>query len=147
VIVTTTYQRKTFRVQAIRVTEENMKELADWCGGQFKIETSGPHGGLGDPYIQVAIGRVQGRPQHASAYVGDWVTRLSAGNNFRVYKSKSFLEAFQEIANHEEKYAEVHQVIVNAMNQQDKATWGGVGTSAEMDLVADKATRAILGLF
>jgi len=146
VIVTATYRRKTFRVQAIQVTEENLKEVADWCNGQVKIETSGPHGGLGDPFILVLIGRVNGRPQHSAARVGDWVTRLSSGNNFRVYHNKSFKEAFEEMEVDMKKYAEVHQVVVNAMRKQDAATYNGE-SSRGMDEVADKATRNILGLF
>lgn len=145
-IVTTTYQRKTFRVQAIKVTEENMGELAEWCGGRVHIETSGPHGGLGDPYIAVPISRIAGRVQTAPAKVGDWITRLTDANNFRVYRNKTFREVFEEIANAEQKYAEVHAVIVNAMRKQDAATYNGE-SSRGMDQVADKATRDILGLF
>ena len=145
-IVTATYRRKTFRVQAIQVTKENLADIAEWCGGKVSIETSGPGGGLGEAYIMVEIGQVNGRVQVGFAHAGDWVTRLNVSDNYRVYKDKSFKEAFEEIADEMKKYAEIHQVIVNAMRKQDAATYSGE-SSKGMDQVADKATQAILGLF
>lgn len=145
-LVTTTYQRKTFRVQAIQLTKDNLAEVSRWCDGEVRIETSGPGGGLGEAYVIVKIGQINGRPQHANAYAGDWVTRLSVENNFRVYKDKSFKEAFEEMNRDMKKYAEVHSVIVNAMRKQDAATYNGE-SSRRMDEVADKATRNILELF
>lgn len=142
-IVTTMYQRRTFQVQAIRVTAENMLALTAWCDGALIDGHLLPSS---EAYIRVPISNIAGRQQTAEARIGDWITRLSDANNFRVYRNKSFLQAFQEIANDEQKYAEVHQIIVNAMRQQDAATYDGE-PSRGMDRVADKATRAVLGLF
>jgi hypothetical protein len=143
VIVTATFERRTFKVQAIRVTAENIMELTGWCGGEL---IDGHLPATNAMYIRVPVSNITGRRQTAEARVGDWITRLTDANNFRVYKNKSFLQAFQEIADESQKYAEVHQIIVNAMHKQDTATYNGE-SSRGMDAVADRATRAILGLF
>lgn len=138
-IVTTTWERRTFRVRAVRVTAENIAELAEWCGGEIKD--------AGLPATNAAYIKVPTRGSAASrAHIGDWITKLGYTDNYRVYQNKSFLQAFREIFNEEQKYAEIHQVIVNAMRKQDVATYNGE-SSKGMDLVADKATRDILGLF
>lgn len=115
-ISTSTYQRKTFRVQAIQVTVENMAELADWCGGDKKVykpEASKLSGDYraGQWCIQVTIHRVAGRMIKTHAFAGDWITRLTEANNFRVYPDKSFSMAFTEISSAEEKYKEVLELI------------------------------------
>lgn len=45
-----------------------------------------------------------------------------------------------------EKYAEVHNLVVNAMQKQDIATYNDEAVKG-MDLIADKTTRDILALF
>lgn len=142
-IVTATYQRRTFRVQAIRVTAENIMELTGWCGG---VLIDGHLPATNAWYIRVPVSNITGRQQTQEAHVGDWITRLTDANNFRVYKNKSFLQAFQEIRDDAQRYAEVHSIIVNAMRKQDAATYHGE-SSRGMDEVADKATRNVLGLF
>jgi hypothetical protein len=138
-IVTTTWERRTFRVQAVRVTEENFFELAEWCGGTWT-------GAVGTNRYANRYITIQGRGNStARARIGDWITRLGDANNYRVYQSKTFLEAFREIVSAEQRYAEVHQVVMNAMHKQDAATYNGEASKG-MDLVADKATRDILAL-
>lgn len=135
-IVTTTWERKTFRVQAIRVTAENIHELAGWCGGEVKNALT-----ENSAYIIVpARARSTSR-----ARIGDWITRLTDSNNFRVYQAKSFLEAFREIADEARRREEIHEIVMNALRMQDKATWDGVGSQG-MEVSADKVTRNILAL-
>lgn len=116
-IVTTTFQRKTFCVKAIRVTVTNMEELAEWCGGVVKIEPSGS--GEFKAFVEIASNRVPRRRGEIRAYMGDWITCLSEGNNFKVYKNKTFLEAFEEIRSVMDKYAAVLQ-IVRDINRADR---------------------------
>lgn len=133
-IGTATYERRTFRVQAIQVTKENLEELAAWTGGEISNTPN--------KFIVIPVHR----RNTTRAYVGDWITRLGAGSNFRVYACSVFLEGFRQVHDEQQKYAEIHQIIVNAMRKQDVATYHGE-SSKGMDIVADKATRNILGLF
>ena len=142
-IITATFERRTFKVQAIRVTAENIRELAEWCGG---VLIDGHLPATNAAYIRVPVSNITGREQTVQAHAGDWITRLTDANNFRVYKNRSFLQAFREIADEAQRYAEVHAVIVSAMHKQDAATYHAE-SSKGMDLVADKATRDILELF
>lgn len=107
-IINKTYRRKTFTVQAIQVTADNMKGLAEWCDGNMIVywpdisRQSGDYR-AGQTCVEVLIGVVNGRPQKARAYPGDWITRLHDTNNFRVYRNKTFLEAFEEVRSEIEK--------------------------------------------
>lgn len=125
----TTFKRRTFRVQAVRVTKENMRDLAEWCGGELARTLDENY----RDYISVPVGQVNGRVRLARAYVGNWITRLTEANNFRVYKDSSFTEAFMS---DEEKRAKVHQLVRAAMREQDSATYHGessnTGNTAEV---------------
>lgn len=83
---TAVYNRKPFSVEAVQVTEENMKKIAEWCEGDI-LETKD-----GDAkYIKVHVARPLNLRQ-TKAFVGDWV--LFAGKGFKVYSDKAFGEAF-----------------------------------------------------
>jgi hypothetical protein len=136
-IVTTTFARATFRVEAARVTTKNLDEIAEWCGG--RIANLDDHGRV---HVKVPTGNINGREQIAHAYIGTWVTCLEKTRNFRVYKEKSFTEAFREVLSEEEKYARVHELIMKVRNAQDTATYYG-DTSDEVLLLVDKTAREI----
>lgn len=96
-IVTTTFQHKTFIVQAKQVTPEDMEELAEWCGGTLtEVESYGwdvyDHG---RPCIEIEVPRSNGRKMRA--FAGDWITHISGSDKFKVYRDKTFKEAFEEV--------------------------------------------------
>jgi hypothetical protein len=101
VIVTTTFQRKTFVVQAKQVKVEDMLELAAWCGGEYihsytpvyNMESGNYR--IGQPCIEVTVDRVTGRK--IRAFVGDWLTHIHGSNKFKVYRDATFKEAFEEV--------------------------------------------------
>jgi hypothetical protein len=80
------YNRKSFRVQATVVTEENMVKVAQWCDGTVEID------GTGRRYIKVNVNRPTNDKQ-TMAYAGDWV--LKAGKQFKVYEEKAFKATFE----------------------------------------------------
>lgn len=99
-IITTSFRRKTFVVQATQVTKENMGELSEWCGGEL-IESYQPEPHLasgnyhkGHPCVEMTVGR---NGQKTRAFIGDWITHISGSNNFKVYRDKTFKEAFEEV--------------------------------------------------
>lgn len=98
-IVTTVFQRKTFVVQATQVTEDNVEELAEMCGGEAKIYVPDVHHASGNYRtgqicIEMSIGR-NGRK--ARAFLGDWITHIHGSTNFKIYRDKTFHEAFEEV--------------------------------------------------
>lgn len=107
-IIETVFERKTFRVRAVRVTKDNIEEIAVWCGGELK-----PRGqGRKRPYVLITD--LRGSNNHR-AYPGDWITRVVSGGRFHVYRDNVFIEAFREVRKppslptHDEIYDIVHE--------------------------------------
>jgi hypothetical protein len=135
-IITAPFERYTFRVEAVRVTTSNLEEIAEWCGGRV-VETPGY--APGRKHIQVPTGPTgKGLDR---AHLGNWVTCLVKARSFRVYKEKSFLEAFHSIMSDTEKYAKVHQMLMQISAAQDKATYYQDSHAGVMLLVDDIARR------
>lgn len=80
------YRRKTFFVTAVQVTEENMKDVADWCAGKVV------HTASDKKFIKVDVKRALS-PRQKQAFVGDWV--LSNGKGFKVYTKSAFERNFE----------------------------------------------------
>lgn len=82
------FARKTFYVDGVRVTPENMEEVAKWCGGEILTD---PQDGQ---YIKVRVHRPL-TDRQTKAFVGDWV--LYAGTGFKVYTAKAFDKSFEKV--------------------------------------------------
>lgn len=82
------FVRRPFYVDAVRVSTENMKEVAEWCKGE--VVTESPEG----PFIKVRVHRPLNEKQ-TQAFVGDWV--LDSGNGFKVYNPKAFDKSFEKV--------------------------------------------------
>lgn len=81
------FARKTFYVDAVRVSEANIKEVAEWCNGTIETDETG------HTFLQVEVQRPLNDRQ-TQAYIGDWV--LMAGSGFKVYVPKAFDKAFEK---------------------------------------------------
>ena len=75
------YARVPLYVDVVLVTEENMAQVADWCGGIVKEAKNGK------PFIKVNVMRPISDRQ-TMAYVGDRV--LSTDQGYKVYTPKAF---------------------------------------------------------
>jgi hypothetical protein len=93
------FARKPFLVDAVRVTSENMEEVAKWCGGEVLTEK---RGNRMVKFIQVHVSRALNERQK-KAPVGDWV--LYAGKSFKCYTSKAFDDCFEKPSQEESSYA------------------------------------------
>jgi hypothetical protein len=82
------FARKPFYVDAIRVTKDNIEEVARWCQGE--ILTDAEQG----PYIKVRVHRPLTERQ-TQAFLGDWV--LYAGTGYKVYNPKAFDKSFEKV--------------------------------------------------
>lgn len=132
-MITESFERATFRVEAVRVTTQNMVLVAEWCGGRIVQNDGRKH-------IQVPSGL---RNEHiAHAYIGTWVSCLAGTTSFRVYKEKSFTEAFRPIMSRDEKFAKVHEILLRLRLAQDRATYHG-DSSGDVILLIEKMTHEI----
>lgn len=82
------FARKTFYVDAVRVSEENIARVAEWCGGEIQTDEEALR------YIKVKVNRPL-TDRQAMAYLGDWV--LDSGNGFKVYTQKAFDKSFEKV--------------------------------------------------
>lgn len=88
-IKTEKFARKPFLIDAIRVTDDNMAEVAKWCKGEVLEEQRGI---VTVNYIRVNVSRPLNERQK-KAYAGDWV--LFAGRGFKCYSAKAFDDCFE----------------------------------------------------
>lgn len=86
------FARKPFYVDAVRVSDANMEEVAEWCKGT--IEVSEDEETKGQKFISVKVHRPLTERQ-TQAFIGDWV--LFAGTGFKVYIPKAFDKSFEKV--------------------------------------------------
>lgn len=82
------FQRKPFFVDAVRVTEENAKDVAQWCLGNLVEAEDGRH------HIKVRVHHPLNERQ-TKAFIGDWI--LYASKGFKVYTNKAFNNNFESV--------------------------------------------------
>lgn len=82
-----TARRKSFDVEYVVVSEENIEEVRDWCGGAI--------GGEGaDRFIRL-IDKNAMNTRQTKAFIGDYV--LKAGTSFKSYGKKPFEKSFEPL--------------------------------------------------
>ena len=89
---TTHFVRKPFFVDGIRVTKENMEEVASWCKGIMKETQPKEKNKRPSPYIEVEVHR-PANDRQKRAFIGDWV--LQAENGFKVYTDAALKATFE----------------------------------------------------
>ena len=78
------FVRRPFKVEAVRITEENFDQIASMIG-EAKVDKKG------DKYIVIDKRIIPNMPK---AHIGWWVTRFN--DNLRCYANKVFNEQFIE---------------------------------------------------
>lgn len=87
------FARNPFEVEAVKVTDENMQEVAEWCGGDVRRAT--PRSGSDvKAYVKVPAHNPLNEKQKR-AFEGDWVLRSPAG--FKVYTDHAMVKSFSEL--------------------------------------------------
>jgi len=89
-VQTKKFHRKSFPVDAIQVTPENMEQVARWCAGTI-MHDGDKEGHLSRDYIKVRVAYPKDERQ-TQAYLGDWV--LKSGRSFKVYTNSAFEKSF-----------------------------------------------------
>lgn len=83
--------RKPFPVEGVRVTVDNIQEVAKWCEGKIKVQPATNSKPAAD-YIEVQVIRPM-NPKQTMAFVGNWV--LKVGTNFKIYTHTAFNQTFE----------------------------------------------------
>lgn len=89
------YRKKPYRVMAVLVTENNMDEVAEWCGGVIRHELVDENTGVTQRQLYVGRdGRVErAEPGH------DVVYRSDVDNKWYVCDAKLFYDYYEEVFN------------------------------------------------
>lgn len=87
-VQTKKYVRKSFEIDAVKVTEENMSDVATWCHGEVKTALNGQ----GKKFVQVNV-RNPINDRQGQAFVGDWVLYNKSG--FKVFTDRAFNSSFE----------------------------------------------------
>lgn len=89
-ITPTKYSRIPFDVDGIRITEDNMVDVARWCGGDIVREFVGED--VEKTYIRCRVAKPV-TDRQTRGYVGDWV--LYTPHGYKVYTNRAFTQCFQ----------------------------------------------------
>jgi hypothetical protein len=81
------FTHKSFYVDAVKVTDDNMVEAARWCGGSIHSDDKGT-------YIAVPVANAQ-NPRQGRAYTDDHLLRMNG--KFKVFLPKQFANSFQPV--------------------------------------------------
>ena len=84
--------RKPFYVDVVRVTKDNMAQVAEWCSGELRMLNR--EGSEPVPYIQVQVIRPVNDRQ-TRAFAGDWVIKTETG--WKVYTHKAYKDSFDNL--------------------------------------------------
>lgn len=88
-LTTTTYRRIPTDLDAIKVTEANMADVAGWANGVIKETDEGR--------LYIAIDVVKpGNDRQTQAFVGDWVIYSPQGGGFKIYMDRPFRQNFEQ---------------------------------------------------
>lgn len=123
------YWRKSFSIEAIRLTKDNMRQIADFLGAEYCTKTRG------SSYIN--YGGDEG-------YTGEWL--IKHGGVFRFLGDEEFQKAYMthsEQVSEDAKYARIFQLVASAMAKQDAATFQQDQTG--MDLLVIETVKKIIG--
>ncbi len=113
-------KRKSFPVQYVQVTLENMADVASWTNGEVQKNNKG------EKFVKVRVVRPL-NPKQTEAYVGDFV--LYAGTGYKVYNPKAFENNFED--------ASVETILVETGTEQP------VGNIDEFLLAANEAAKRV----
>lgn len=119
ILKTNQCERIPFPVEEVRVSEDNIEEVAAWCNGSIEFDEA-----RGEDFIQVEVTR----PSHEGqtrAYVGDHVLKSGTVGvkqpGFKVYLHDSFVRCFRRVHPTITKVASERRAINAERKQQSTA--------------------------
>lgn len=88
-LIPSRYSRKPFDVDAVRVTEENFEDVAEWCGSEIRTDEKS-----GQRKIIVPVKKPLNANQRI-ARIGSWVVFSIVPIGFKVYSDNAFRNTFE----------------------------------------------------
>jgi hypothetical protein len=86
------YERNPLIVEAVQVTEDNIYEVAKWCGGDVQTIKGYEPGIAPKKVIELDTLRPLYK-KHTQALAGDWI--LKSENGFKIYADIAFQKGFK----------------------------------------------------
>ena len=112
------YERKAFAVEAVQVTEGNMADVAEWCGGSIEESPEKYKRDGRDHYVKVPISvppTMQFQERHGMALIDDWVVfgqfGARGGEGWKVYQPRAFEVSFTQVHECEKPCGRVEQTL------------------------------------
>lgn len=102
------FVRRPFEIDAVQVTEENIEQVARWCGGEVRTNREKKR------YIKVRVVRPYNSRQ-SEAYADDWV--LYAGTGYKVYTPRAFETSFEKASSPASLFPNDNEIIAEVALQ------------------------------
>lgn len=126
------WTRNSFDVGAVRITEENIREVATWCGGTVAKTLTD------NPKLYVCVGtKVHNQLRDTKAHIGDWI--INVDGEYKHYRDRQFRQAYQSKA---AKREAVLEMVREAMSAQEEEDWG-----FDKDRMIENTTDKIMEFF
>jgi len=106
----TKYTRRTFEVEAVQISFENIEEVAAWCGGRIEKRSTRM---MGTTAMLPVISLKGTGVEHGNYYIGYlncWVVKM--GKTSRIYKPEQFEKTFTKV--NQKSLDDVLQMIADA---------------------------------
>lgn len=139
--LTEVWSRNSFDVEAVRITEENIQKVAEWCDGNIY--------GFRDYDLKplrmyVQFGSADGeRVFVAKAYIGDWI--ILVDDVFKRFTDKKFRQLHSPVVSEMAKQADVEKILGEFVELHKEALQQGV--DSPMELFAPGIAQKIVNLF
>jgi hypothetical protein len=132
-VISETWTRNSFDVEAVRVTEENIREVANWCGGTVAKSLTDY------PKLYISLDTVHyNKHRQTKANIGDWI--ILVDEEFKHYRDKSFRLAYQSKAAKREAVLEMVREALGITN-------GTLDPFAEMSVEVENLADKIIEFF
>lgn len=137
-IVTEKYVRKPLYVDVVRVTGENMIEIARWCQGEIRNldnDDVAENQQL-ERYIHVRVHNPKNARQ-TKAHIGDYLLYTERG--YKVYTERAFQNSFELVEGEDQNAENVEPVPVPEVTPEQQAEWE---KATKEDLEVSRDARA-----
>lgn len=112
------YIRKPFPVNAVRITRDNIEEVAKWCGGKVEVWKGRARGKIVEkPFIKMDVSHAISTRQ-TEGRIGDWI--LERDGEFKSYTDAAFQRIFEPVLKIEsatEAIAAMGRAVQNALEK------------------------------
>lgn len=124
-VTTERFIRKPLYVDAVRITQKNFNDIAEWCQGEVMRDEAPTDSGAGKFYIKIRVHNPK-NPRQTKAFVGDWLLYTERG--YKVYTNKAFHSSFDLVEEDEQTNPE--QERLESIDEQVRNETGIIGAGA-----------------